>query len=113
MSIGASSRARRPDVKHHGPAKAESRGGFIHPSQERDSMSSAGQQSQPGGQKMPARTRPGGPSREASTAGANGPLPRPLAPPVFAQPAPTPDPAKFRVKHPSDTAAYKAIDELN
>ena len=33
--------------------------------------------------------------------------------PVFAQPEPTPDPVKFLVKHPSDGAAYKRIDELN
>jgi hypothetical protein len=33
--------------------------------------------------------------------------------PVFAQPQPTPDPAKFEIKHPSDNPAYKKIDELN
>jgi hypothetical protein len=36
-----------------------------------------------------------------------------LGHPVFAQPQPTPDPTKFEIKHPSDTAAYKQIDELN
>lgn len=33
--------------------------------------------------------------------------------PVFSQPEPTEDPKKFEVKHPSDNAAYKQIDELN
>ncbi|WP_342723932.1 hypothetical protein AAFG07_33305 [Bradyrhizobium sp. B097] len=33
--------------------------------------------------------------------------------PVFAQPHPTADPAKFEIKHPSDNPVYKKIDELN
>src|SRR5579871_2167724 len=33
--------------------------------------------------------------------------------PVFSQPQPTPDPKRFEIKHPSDDAAYKQIDELN
>ena len=33
--------------------------------------------------------------------------------PVFGQPEPTADPTIFKVKHPSDNAAYKLIDELN
>jgi hypothetical protein len=33
--------------------------------------------------------------------------------PVFSQPAPTPDPVQFEVKHPSDNPAYKQIDALN
>lgn len=33
--------------------------------------------------------------------------------PVFAQPAPTPDPTKFTVNHPSDGPAYADIDKLN
>ncbi len=32
---------------------------------------------------------------------------------MFAQPEPTPDPSIFKIKHPSDAAAYKLIDELN
>jgi hypothetical protein len=36
-----------------------------------------------------------------------------LGKPVFSQPEPTEDPTKFEVKHPSDNAAYKQIDELN
>jgi hypothetical protein len=36
-----------------------------------------------------------------------------LSTPVFAQPEPTPDPSTFKIKHPSDDAAYKLIDELN
>ena len=33
--------------------------------------------------------------------------------PVFGQPAPTPDPSQFEVKHPSDSPIYKQIDALN
>jgi hypothetical protein len=33
--------------------------------------------------------------------------------PVFAEPQPTPDPTTFRIKHPSDSDAFKQIDELN
>jgi hypothetical protein len=33
--------------------------------------------------------------------------------PVFSQPQPTADPTSFRVKHASDGAAYKEIDQLN
>lgn len=33
--------------------------------------------------------------------------------PVYSQPAPTPDPTVFRIKHPSDADAYAVIDELN
>src|SRR3984885_1971791 len=36
-----------------------------------------------------------------------------LEAPVFSQPQPTPDPKTFKVKHPSDNDAYKAIDKLN
>jgi hypothetical protein len=39
--------------------------------------------------------------------------PRSIGRPVFGQPEATPDPSKFRVKHPSDNTAYKEIDELN
>jgi hypothetical protein len=42
-----------------------------------------------------------------------GTSPRTVGHPVFAQPEPTADPTTFRVKHGSDAAAYKAIDELN
>ena len=38
---------------------------------------------------------------------------RTLTGPVFAQPEPTEDPNIFRIKHPSDNAAYKLIDQLN
>ena len=34
----------------------------------------------------------------------------PAGGPSFAQPAPTPDPGTFRVRHPSDSGAYKIID---
>jgi Calcineurin-like phosphoesterase len=36
-----------------------------------------------------------------------------LGHPVFAQPEPSQDPAKFEIKHPSDSPVYKKIDELN
>jgi hypothetical protein len=36
-----------------------------------------------------------------------------LTQPVFGQPEPTADPTSFRIKHPSDTDAYSAIDKLN
>lgn len=36
-----------------------------------------------------------------------------LANPTFSQPQPTPDPDVFKINHPSDGAAYKAIDKLN
>ena len=39
--------------------------------------------------------------------------PTPIGHPVFAQPKPTADPTQFRVSHPSDDAAYAAIDALN
>jgi len=39
--------------------------------------------------------------------------PTPIDHPVFAQPQPTGDPTRFRLRHPSDAAAYKTIDELN
>ena len=39
--------------------------------------------------------------------------PRALDAPVFAQPEPTADPSIFKIKHPSDDAAYKVIDQLN
>jgi hypothetical protein len=39
--------------------------------------------------------------------------PRTFSGPVFAEAQPTADPTTFSVKHPSDDAAYKEIDELN
>jgi hypothetical protein len=54
-------------------------------------------------------TRPPGARPQA----ARGTSDRQLAHPVFAQPEPTADPQLFRVKHPSDAAAYKEIDQLN
>jgi hypothetical protein len=45
--------------------------------------------------------------------GAASAAPRQIGHPVFAQPEPTADPTVFRIKHASDTAAYKEIDELN
>ena len=48
---------------------------------------------------------------EPGTSGANAT--RNLSTPVFSQPQPTADPSTFVVKHASDAAAYKSIDELN
>ena len=45
-----------------------------------------------------------------STKSASG---RVLKSPVYAQPEPTADPTIFKIKHPSDDAAYKVIDKLN
>lgn len=56
-------------------------------------------------------TTPGKPPGNGMAAN-NQPV-RSIGYPVFAQPEPTADPTTFRVKHPSDGAAYKAIDVLN
>src|SRR3981081_2897240 len=45
--------------------------------------------------------------------GANTNVPRPIGHPVFSQPQPTADPTTFKIPHPSDGAAFKAIDQLN
>jgi hypothetical protein len=39
--------------------------------------------------------------------------PTPIGHPIFAEPQPTADPTRFRVRRPSDDAAYQTIDELN
>jgi hypothetical protein len=57
--------------------------------------------------KVPSRPKAKPPDHAAATAS------RQLVAPVFAQPEPTPDPTLFKIKHPSDTAAYKEIDALN
>jgi hypothetical protein len=49
----------------------------------------------------------------ASSAARGNDRGRVLAAPVFSQPQPTPDPQTFVVRHASDAAAYKIIDELN
>lgn len=63
------------------------------------------------------RARPQTPPSPAASDPAAAPPPttgvRDIGHPVFAQPEPTPDPALFRVKHASDTAAYQEIDALN
>src|SRR5271154_7081955 len=40
----------------------------------------------------------------------NNSAPIPTGGPQFGEPAPTPDPTKFSVKHGSDSAAYKILD---
>ena len=65
---------------------------------------------------MPPRKRPlNRPGKRPSQPPAkpSGAGPAALVHPVFAQPEPTADPGIFRIKHPSDSAAYKAIDQLN
>ena len=52
---------------------------------------------------------PGSPSPQIPSS----PAPRSLDAPVFGQPEATEDPSTFKIKHPSDAAAYKAIDQLN
>jgi Calcineurin-like phosphoesterase len=59
-------------------------------------------------QKSPGRALA---ARPANSGGAEPP--RPAGGPAFAQPEPTEDPSTFKVKHPSDAAAYKKIKELN
>jgi hypothetical protein len=39
--------------------------------------------------------------------------PTPIGHPIFAQPRPTADPTRFRIRRPSDDAAYRTIDQLN
>jgi hypothetical protein len=60
--------------------------------------------------KFPSRPLP---KRRAGKPGPIAAASRQLAAPVFAQPEPTPDPTVFKIKHPSDAAAYKEIDTLN
>ncbi|MEA3096100.1 MAG: hypothetical protein QOF74_340, partial [Caballeronia mineralivorans] len=61
-----------------------------------------------------APTKRGSKTSAQDVASKKNPLaPRVLAQPVFSQPQATPDPAVFRVPHPSDDAAYKEIDKLN
>ena len=62
--------------------------------------------------RRPARKRSRG-ALSSSAPGSVGGVPRPVGAPVFAQPEPSADPTKFKVKHPSDAPAYKEIDELN
>jgi Calcineurin-like phosphoesterase len=57
--------------------------------------------------------KPGTASGSPSSETAPRPTTRALAAPVFAQPEPTADPSIFKIKHPTDSAAYKLIDELN
>ena len=64
----------------------------------------------------PRKTKPtpaSPPAASAAAAPGDGEAPRVLGRPAFAQAQPTPDPTTFRIQHPSDGPAYKAIDELN
>ncbi len=54
-----------------------------------------------------------GPSGAQSPPVSNGPGPRSVDHPTFAQPEPTADPGTFRVRHPSDKEAYAEIKQLN
>ena len=54
---------------------------------------------------MPSSRTPSSRSRKTES--------RALQGPVFGQPEPTADPTIFKIKHPSDSDAYKLIDELN
>jgi hypothetical protein len=65
--------------------------------------------------KSPHSTHSSGQSRKPKPGAAEPPPPSNSAPiptggPQFGEPAPTPDPAKFSVKHGSDSAAYKILD---
>jgi hypothetical protein len=65
---------------------------------------------------MPSR-KPAGksskPAPSSPTPAPGGGASRSLSGPVFAQPVPTADPTRFKVKHPSDDPTYKEIEELN
>src|SRR5579871_6244074 len=61
--------------------------------------------------RRPSQPENNGGSRAAGEPPAHPP--RSLDTPVFAQPEPTADPTIFKIKHPSDGAAYKLIDQLN
>jgi Calcineurin-like phosphoesterase len=61
--------------------------------------------------RKPVRNRVRGASSTA--AGPGGGSTRSVKGPLFAQPEPTADPTRFKIKHPSDNPAYKEIDELN
>jgi hypothetical protein len=61
--------------------------------------------------RRPAQKRPS--RKRGATSAADRNPQRELAQPVFAQPVATADPTTFRVDHPSDGPAYKAIDSLN
>jgi calcineurin-like phosphoesterase family protein len=60
----------------------------------------------PRGRKKRAARNSSGKPRDATE-------PTSIGQPVFAQPKPTADPTKFRIRHASDDAAYRAIDALN
>src|SRR5271155_2051036 len=63
---------------------------------------------------MPSRKPAGKSSKPAPSSPAPPPgASRPLSGPLFAQPEPTADPTRFKIKHPSDDPTYKEIDELN
>jgi metallophosphoesterase superfamily enzyme len=53
------------------------------------------------------------PKRAAQSETIDNTGPTGMTHPAFAQPRPTPDPAKFEVRHPSDNPAYAQIDALN
>ncbi len=61
--------------------------------------------------RKPVRKRIKGASSTAPAP--SGASARPVKGPLFAQPEPTADPTRFKIKHPSDDPAYKEIDELN
>lgn len=60
----------------------------------------------------PGHRRPR-PTPAAPVAPTDNTEPSPMGKPVFAQPQPTADPTQFHIRHPSDDAAYKTIDQLN
>ncbi len=63
--------------------------------------------------RKPIHQRPKKPADTQAPPPLNNDAPSAVDHPVFAQPATTPDPDKFQVKHVSDNAAYQTIDALN
>ena len=62
---------------------------------------------------QPRRPKSAPPKSAPKTPPIDNTSPTDIGHPLFAQPQPTPDPTKFKVRHPSDNPAYKQIDQFN
>ncbi|MGB6752336.1 MAG: hypothetical protein WBE71_07115 [Xanthobacteraceae bacterium] len=62
---------------------------------------------------MTRRPQPRRPKSAPKTPPIDNTSPTDIGHPLFAQPQPTPDPTKFKVRHPSDNPAYRQTDQLN
>jgi hypothetical protein len=59
------------------------------------------------------RPQPRRPKPPPKTPPIDNTSPTDIGHPLFAKPQPTPDPTKFKIRHPSDNPAYQKIDQLN